>query len=260
MKKKSMTLGGVVCIRNGDELGFCWRESIQSLLDACDVVGVSDGESTDGTQEALREWMTREPRLILNVYPWPAPHNNPLWYADWIQYARMHTPCDYIFHLDADEVLHEESYDEVRRIKERGISPRFSLIVERLNFWLDHRHTIQEGICLGKYVIRVCPQDMFLASDGFDSRGTEVPQISRKSTIRIMHYGFIREPAKFFVKERLLQQMYFGTYDARLEAVEGNPNWMAEPSVGDYCGHLDDFTGNHPKLVHPWLKSIGYQL
>lgn len=254
-----MKLGGIVCIRNGDELGYCWRECIQSLLPVCDVVAVSDGESLDGTQELLRAWADHEPKLVLNVYPWPNPKGNPSWYADWIQYARMHAPADYVFHLDADEVLHEESYEEVLRLALRPSSDRFSVVCRRFNFWRDNWHLIPEGHCCGHEVIRMAPQNLFLASDGYDPRGEEVPQLAQASGIKIMHYGFIRPWDKFFSKARNLQRLYFDQYDPRLEKAEAlKENWASMPGVTGWEDQLTDYEGTHPKVMHDWLRKNGY--
>lgn len=250
------TLGGNVVVRNGDLLDYCWRESIRSLLPVCDVVSVSDGESTDGTQEQLREWQKSEPKIVLNVYPWPDPKGHPEWFADWLDYNRQHVKADWQIQLDADEILHENSYAEIRSFIER---PQQSAIVTRYNFWRDHRHTIPEGQCCGKRVVRIAPQNLFLASDGYDPRGEGAAALARPTSIEVMHYGFVRNPDKFFEKERLLQGYYFNTYDSRLEAAQkAGGNWMTHEGVTGWENSLDNFTGSHPAVIHEWLKERGY--
>lgn len=250
------TLGGNVVVRNGNELDFCWRESVRSLLPVCDVVSVCDGESTDGTQEEIREWMKTEPKIVLCVWPWPEPKGDADWFVKWINYNREHVKADWQIQLDADEVLHEKSYDELRKFIE---TPNRSAVCTRYNYWMDDRHTIMDGICLGKRVVRVAPQPMWLASDGYHPLGEKAASISVPTGIEIHHYGFIRKREQFFKKERLLQNYFFNSYDPRLEAVEAKPgNWMEDPSVGDYCGNLDAFTGTHPALMKTWLNERGY--
>lgn len=252
-----MTLGGNVCIRNGLELDFPFVECIKSLLPVCDLVSVSDGESTDGTQEFLRNWRKSEPKIVLNVYPWPDPKGNPDWWVEWLDYNRQHVRCDWQIQLDADEVLHEKSYEEIRQFIQK---PGQTAVVTRHNFWLDHRHTIQEGVCLGKRVVRVAETGLWLASDGYHPKGEKAASLGVDTGIEIFHYGFIRKPEAFFKKERLLQGYFFNQYDQRLEAVEGKPgNWMADPSVGDYCGHLDEYHGTHPAEAQAWLRERGYE-
>jgi glycosyltransferase involved in cell wall biosynthesis len=251
-----MTLGGNVVIRNGNELDFCWRESIASLLPVCDVVSVSDGESTDGTQEEIRQWMAREPKLVLNVYPWPDPVGDSDWFVKWINYNREHVAADWQFQLDGDEVLHEKSYQEIRNFIE---TPNRTGVVTRYNFWKDHRHTIPDGHCLGKRVVRLAPQRLWLASDGEHPKGAEAASLGAPTGIEIYHYGFIRHRDRFFKKERLLQGYFFNSYDARLEAAEKSQgNWMENPGVTGWEGSLDGFEGTHPASALSWLKERGY--
>ena len=251
-----MTLGGNVVIRNGNSLDFCWRECIQSLLPVCDVVSVSDGESTDGTQEEIREWMKSEPKIVLNVWPWPDPKGDWDWFVNWINYNREHIPCDWQFQLDADEVLHEKSYDEIRRFIE---TPGQTGIVTRFNFWKDHRHLIPEGHCLGKRVVRLAPQRLWLASDGEHAKGAEAASLGKATGIEIYHYGFIRKREQFFAKERLLQRYFADNYDPRLEAAEKHEgNWMEKEGVTGWESQLDRYEGEHPAVAREWLKERGY--
>jgi hypothetical protein len=61
-----MTLGGLVCIRNGFRLGYCFVEAVQSLLPICDEVVICDCDSDDGTGEVyIREWAHKEPKLTI---------------------------------------------------------------------------------------------------------------------------------------------------------------------------------------------------
>lgn len=250
------TLGGNVVIRNGNSLDFCWREAIKSLLPVCDVVSVSDGESNDGTQEEIREWQKSEPKIVLNVYPWPEPKGDPDWFVKWLNYNREHVKADWQFQLDGDEVLHEKSYDEIRMFIEAG---KGTGVVTRYNFWRDHKHLIPEGFCCGKRVIRLAPQRLWLASDGENAQGREAAGMGQATGIEIFHYGFIRKRESFFQKERALQGYFFATYDPRLEAAEKvGGNWMEMEGVTGWEKNLDDYAGTHPAVALEWLKARGY--
>lgn len=252
-----MTLGGSVVIRNGNSLDFCWREAVKSLLPVCDVVSICDGQSNDGTQEEIREWMKSEPKISLCVYPWPEPKGDPDFFVKWINYGREHVPADWHFQLDADEVLHEKSYAEIREFIKAGGR---TATVTRHNFWRDHRHLIPEGHCCGRRVVRLAPTNIWLASDGPHPNGNEAANMAQPTEIEIFHYGFIRRRDAFFKKERLLQGYFFATYDPRLEKAETvQGNWMEAEGVTGWENNLVDFTGTHPEVAKPWLKERGYE-
>jgi len=173
-----------------------------------------------------------------------------------LNYARTHLSTDFHFQLDADEILHEKSYDEVRKFVRQDM--KRSAIVTRWNFWRDHRHTIPEGHCLGKHVIRIAPTKLWMASDGVHHLGSEVVRMGRPTGIEIFHYGFIRKRAEFFKKERQLQDFFFASYDKRLEAAEQHSeNWMDMPGLCDWNGNLADYGGEHPKVMKGWLEERG---
>jgi len=251
------TLGGVVCIRNGNELDFCWREAIESLLPVCDEVVVCDGESTDGTQEQIRDWVKREPKLKLCVYPWPDPKGDIDFWVNWLNYAREHLTTQWHFQLDADEILSEKSYDEIRMFINRW--ERRTANCTRWNFWKDHRHLIPEGHCLGKQVIRLAPADMWLPSDGCHENGNEAVSLKIDTHIQIFHYGFLRKRDKFFKKEQLLQTYFFDYYDPRLKDAESRDKWMEEIKGVDWIKYLEPYDGEHPKVIHQWLRDRGYE-
>jgi glycosyltransferase involved in cell wall biosynthesis len=254
-----MKLGGLVCIRNGLELDYCFIEAIKSLLPVCEVVTVCDGESTDGTQGLLRDWMLTEPKINLCVYPWPEPKGDSDFWVKWLQYGRMHSPSEFILQLDADEVLSDASYDEISQFKMR--SDRFTVRMHRYNFWRDSRHLVPEGVCLAHKVIRMGPQDVWLPSDGVHERGAEWVNAAVDSNIRVMHYGFLRDREAWFKKAKALQGFFFDSYDPRLAAAEKHEgNWMTMPEITGWENALTEFNGEHPPVMKEWLQKRGYDI
>jgi hypothetical protein len=220
------------------------------------VVSISVGSGDDITEAQVREWCDREPRLLINMYNWVEPVGDNWWYNNWLQYARMHTPADMVFQMDADEIVDEKSYHEIRRIIQ--MPSRYTVMCDRLNFWRDHRNLIPHGHCLGHKVIRIGPADMYLASDGPDPNGNEAASLVVDSTIKIFHYGFVRKREAFFEKERFLQKAYFNYYDPRLEEAEKHDgNWMTMPGLCGWENDLIPYNGPHPEIIKPWLRERG---
>lgn len=262
-----MTLGGSVCIRNGNQLDYCWKEAIQSLLPVCDEVVVCDGCSTDGTQEEIREWSGRERKLKLCVYPWPNPVGDIDFWVNWLNFARTHLTTDFHFQLDADEILSEKSYNQIEGFK-ANTRPRISLWCHRFNFWKDSHSLIPHGVCCGHRVVRIAPTTVWMPSDGPHPKGAEAISMAIDSGIEIFHYGFLRKREAFFSKARALQEFFFNSYDPRLDAVErleilsgekSTGNWMADIKGIDWINQLVPFTGQHPEIAKPWLKERGYE-
>lgn len=251
------TLGGVVVIKDGELLDYPWREAIKSLLPVCDMVTVCDGESTDGTQEAIREWMKTEPKIVLCVYPWPNPKSDVYFFVNWLNYARAHTPTDTILQMDGDELLHENSYSEIESFKKKDGA--FTVKMKRINYWRDTKHLIPPGVCLAHEVIRMGPQNVFLPSDGAVPEGAEWVNMQVPSSCEVHHVGFLRKKDAFFKKARALQNMFFGSYDPRLEAAEKYEGaWAEMPGVTGWENELIPFEGQVPHLIKPWLAERGF--
>lgn len=256
MKK---TLGGFVCIRDGDLLDYCWRESVNSLLAVCDEVVICDCDSSDGTRQIMDKWAADQPKVTLANFPWTDPKGDPWWYPNWLNYARQHLklrgPDTCVVYLDGDEILHEDSYAEVRNAADQGLS----LICRRFNFWRDAQSLIPDGKCCGHEVIRVGPRDLWFPSDYPDPRANEIMRRAGPSNIQIMHYGFLRSREAFFRKAREVQRIWANDFDPRLVAAEKFEGvWSTMPGVTGWENNLVPFTGTHPKLIHRWLLQRGY--
>jgi glycosyltransferase involved in cell wall biosynthesis len=217
-----------------------------------------DGESTDGTQEAIREWAKQEPKLKLCVYHLSNPVGNIEFWVDWLNYAREHLTTDYHFQLDADEILSERSYPMVL---DQKADSKHSVWCKRYNFWRDHHNLVPAGVMLSDRVCRMAPQSVWLPSDGPHPRGAEAIGMAVESSIEIFHYGFLRRPAAFFKKERYLQNMFFGSYDARLVKVESKAgNWMIAIEDVEWINQLVPYESYHPAIARKWLEARGYQV
>jgi len=252
-----MSLGGFLAIRNGELLDYCWREAIRSMLPICDQVVVSESESSDGTREALNAWALQEPKLRIVSYPWTNPRGDSSWWPTRIKIAREYLNTEFACYLDADEVFHEESYQEIIDAVKQGRT----LLCNRLNFWRDPRTLIPRGHCCGSEVIRVGPQRCFFPSDYPDDRAIEIMSLGQPSKVQIHHYGFLRRRDAFFRKARTVLQIWCNSYDPRLEKAERfDGNWMTMPGINDWLDLVVPFTGTHPEVIRAWLIERGHVL
>lgn len=263
------TLGGNVCIRNGEEFDFCWELAVQSLLPVCDQVVLCDCDSTDGTSAKIAAWAKREPKIKAINYPWTDPHGDGMWVMDWTNWAREHLDTDYHFQLDADEVLHENAYGQVRLLMEEAEkSEPFSVLCWRYNFWRDAWHLIPKNECCGHRVIRIAPTNVWLPADYPHPKGRAAMDMERDCPLQIFHYGFLRRREAFFKKERALQQAFVNRFDPKLVRAETYAgNWMDMPGIssGDDTSpgweiRVTEFTGTHPEIALQWLRDRGQKV
>lgn len=253
------TLGGFIGIRNGISLDYCWELAAQSLLGVCDEVVICDSDSDDGTRQAIDQWAAKEPRITVCNFPWTDPKGDALFWVRWLNYARQHLKMKdgWCVYVDADEILHENSYAKIRQASEEGRT----LMVHRLNFWGDAKHLIPHHECCGFEVIRVGSQYVSFPSDSPTPESGEIEALAvRDLSIEIMHYGFLRRRTAFFKKAREVSRIWVGEnqFDPRLEHAEQFAgNWSSDPSIADWVDRLIPFEGTHPKIAWQWLRDRG---
>lgn len=114
-KKIYPTISGYTTTYNSTDYPF--MESIKSMLGFCDEVVVVDGCSNDGTWEQLESLAAEDPRVKIyqNEFDWNEPG------MDGIQKAFARGLCegDFLWQMDADEVVHESDYVKIKAITKR---------------------------------------------------------------------------------------------------------------------------------------------
>jgi len=111
------TLSGYTTTLNCIEGGYPWVQSIKSMLGFCDEVVVVDGGSTDGTYEQLLTMAVDEPKLNVHLVErdWGHPRF-AVFDGDQKAKARSHCTMQYCWQQDADEIIHEDDYEKIRRL------------------------------------------------------------------------------------------------------------------------------------------------
>lgn len=253
-----MKLSGYTLTRNCIELDYCFEETISSLLGVCDEVVVCDAQSTDGTFERLYNLSLEEPKLRIVTYPWKDPvGEGPVWFTSWINFAREHLSHEMQLQLDADEVVHDRSYEAIRNAVEK----KEARWCERYNFWRDSTHLAPEGHVCGSSIVRLGPSDLFMPSDEPHPEGEpEIKKIAvHGAPIEIFHYGFIRKKDSFYKKSKVVQEAFFGSCDERLLRAERNDTPFEDEFLFD-GKVLKEFSGEHPEVAHKWLLDRNYKL
>lgn len=117
-----MKLSGYITTRNCVTMDYPFKESIQSLLDFCDEVVVMDSsDKSEGTIEAL-SGMEKANAGKLKVYhadlDWKKP-NHGIYDGVMKQAAREKCTGDFLFQLDADEVIHKGDRQVLEQLLEQ---------------------------------------------------------------------------------------------------------------------------------------------
>ena len=246
-----MTLGGFLFVRNGIEYDYNYEESILSLLQFCDKVSVVDAGSDDGTKERLIELELSYPKLFvtyLTKQEWLSQHGKEkLNYFQNIALKKLDT--DYQFLCQADEIVHESSYNKIREAMATGGD---GFLCHRINLWgsaFTELNVPADRMPCSPYVIRLTKTGYLTYGDGESINCLSTFDFANH--IEIWHYGFVRKIDVMKSKVINMQKSVFemNDYDPKLDLSE-TFNWRLWFSEDD----LTLIKKEHPVIMHDWIK------
>jgi glycosyltransferase involved in cell wall biosynthesis len=231
-------------------MDYCLVEAITCLKDLCDHVVVVDAGSSDSTPDELRkledskcqvvyldgtEWKQQQGREKLNYFT---------------NKAIELLTTDYQINLQADEIIHEKSFEWIRKAIETGAE---GFLNRRWNMWGTPYHILNvpqnrkpcstEIIRLTKTKYRSCG----------DAESMDCPSIYNfLSQIEMFHFGFVRK--KEVMKKKVIhmqEEVFQVSHDVRLDKSDVfqpmeyfNPEDLVEIPASKL-----------PKYIQEWAKT-----
>jgi hypothetical protein len=243
------TLGGITWCHNAVEFDYPIIGAIQCLQELCDQVIVLDAGSTDGSDKLIdtlsdpitnivkvsnTEWHKHQGREKLSFFQ---------------NLAKSFLTTDYYFCLQADEVIHENSFSTIRTAIGTG---REGFFCSRINLWGDsghYLHVSQERQPVGIYVTRLARQYYNSIDDG-ESIQVNEPDGNFVDKINIYHVGFVRDNQKHLVKIRHIQDEVFKIeHDKRIDGMVKFDPWKFYDK-----SDVSPIKERLPKFIQAWAK------
>ena len=246
------TLGGSVFSYNALTFNYCIGECVESLADACDKVVYLDAKSTDGTLELIEKIASERDNIqIVKGAEWEcAPDFRRI--SLLANRAKSYLDTDWHLLLQADEVIHEDSF---KHIREAIRKKKTSFLCRRINLFADRDHYVgfdvpNERKPVSDEVIRLARTELNAHGDSENLHsGADMSKIYL-DRIKIWHYGFIRNRKKLVDKSKYLLSWFWGdsTEDERLNQEYDWKNFLDD-------GHLAELKWEHPARMTEWLSS-----
>jgi hypothetical protein len=264
-----MRISGFSFVRNGVKLYYPVAESIRSILPICDefVVAVGKGDEDDTTRNTIMGIGDAKVRIIDTVWD-EAHYDRGIVNAVQTDIAKNACSGDWLFYLQADEVVHEKYLPTIETRCRELLDRREveGLLFSYKHFWGDYRH-YHGGHGWYPHEIRVIRNlpgihsyqsaQSFRYFDSYDNPrqryGTRKIGVARVDA-EIYHYGWVRPPHLMQVKRRALDTVHWG----RRRAAE---HYDRAPDVFDY-GPLDRlavFEGTHPAVMTDRIELMDWQ-
>lgn len=256
----SKKLAGTTFIRNGVKYDYNFIETIQCLLECCDWVFVVAVDGEDETLEMIDT--VSSPNLTVIKRPsaeWDAQtgtgQTKLCYFTDIAIQAAEEAGYEYHIYVQADEILHEKSYPEIRMAIETGAE---GFLITRINLWqspylqLNVPHNRKpcstEVVRLAKTQYRSYGDAESLAVPYADSYFLE--------GIRMYHTGFVRKREVMKAKIINMQEGVFemGSHDKKLDECE-----VFNPKLWFDGEDLVPISEPLPKLIKKWAEERVYE-
>ena len=247
-----MKITGFTYVRNGLTYQYPFVESIKSALPVVDEMIVVVGDSTDGTRKVVEDINSDKIRIIDSVWDMDLRKDGKI-FAIQTNLGLLEAKGDWLFHIQADEVLHESARDQI--IKYMEIADKYDdidgLLFHYYHFWGDYNH-IRPTRKIHPYEIRAFKPNRniysYKDSQGFrkyssyenylnGEKGTKLRVLD--CGVMIYHYSYCRNPKLMQQKSKFFER--FWHTNAEVEA-------QYKTTTFDYndVDLLAEFKGEHP--------------
>lgn len=205
-----MFVSGATFVRNAIKFDYPVRESILSILPLCDEVIVNVGKSEDETLDLVKSIKNEKIRIIESVWD-DTKRTGGLVLSEQTNIALRACKGDWIFYIQADEVLHEKFLEVVReRMK------TFLEVEEVEGLLFDFKHfygsyfLFQSSRKWYRREVRIIRNHIGISSwkdaQGFRLNGRKLRVIHAHA--EIYHYGWARHPEKIIPKQKNLDRYW----------------------------------------------------
>ncbi|MBI1317107.1 hypothetical protein GC167_09675 [bacterium] len=265
-----MKISGFTMAKNAGKLFYPLREAIESILPICDefVVALGDNDPDDDSRARIEAIGSPKIKIIDTVWDlerYPRGMEN----AHQTDIAMKACTGDWLFYIQADEVVHERYLPILQKrcaelLEDREVE---GLLFDYVHFYgdFDHHHLGHDWYKDEIRIVRNLPDmhswisaQSFRRIPEFDGVNYRVKEGTLKLKVarahaEIYHYGYVRPPRLMQRKQKSLATIHKGS-----EAVQAM--YQNRPSEFDYgpLGRVSRFKGTHPKVMESWMQRFDW--
>lgn len=265
-----MRISGFSMIKNATKLYYPIKEAIASILPLVDefVVALGDCDQDDQTLEEIESLKSDKIKIIHTVWDLDK-YSKGTENAHQTDLAKEHCTGDWLFYLQADEVVHEKYLPVIKKkclelLDDRAIE---GLLFNYKHFWGDYNHY---HIAHGWYpkeirIIRNLPDvhswesaQSFRRIPDFDYVNYRQQENTFKLNVaevdaEIYHYGWVRPPHFMQRKKKALETIHKGAEIVNLEYLQQQDEFDYGP-----MRWTKKFDETHPSIMKDWIEKFNW--
>ena len=257
--------------KNADKLFYPIKPAIMSILPIVDefIIALGDCDTDDNTRKEIESISSPKIKIIDTVWDINK-YSRGTENAHQTDIAKSHCSGDWLFYLQADEVIHEKYLDEIKNKCEKYLNDKRveGFLFDYKHFWGDfnHYHNSHGWYRKEIRIIRNNPEIHSWESaqsfrripnfDGVDYRqqeGTYKLKVIQLNA-EVYHYGWVRPPQLMKNKTKALATIHKG--EKVVEEMD-----KAKKFDFDYgpLNKLPEFNDTHPEVMKDWIKKFDWQ-
>jgi hypothetical protein len=268
-----MKISGFTIGKNISKLYYPMKESILSILPVVDefIVVLGDCDPDDTTRETIESIGSKKIKIIDSVWDTGRFQSGTI-YAQQTHLAKKHCTGDWLFYIQADEVVHEKFLPVIQKRCREFLDDREveGLLFKYIHFWGDYWH-YHDSHGWYRNEIRIIRNDpeiipwrdaqSFRRIPGFDG----INYSQQKNTFKlkvadidawIYHYGWVRPPR--YMKSKSI--VFRSHYRDKDQAVLPDPGKLDKMTF-DYglVNRLPVFKGTHPAVLSEKISKFDWK-
>jgi len=273
-----MKISGFTIVKNAGKLHYPIRESILSILPIVDeyIIALGECDQGDNTRQIINEINSPKIKIIDTVWDVKQyPKGSVL--AQQTDLAKSHCTGDWLFYLQADEVVHEKDHPAIVNACNMYLNDKNveGFLFKYIHFWGDYQHAFTENHAWYRNEIRIIRNlpdihswrdaQSFRVITNFTKDKYLTKDSSRKLNVKwvktyIYHYGWVRPP-KIMSKKQTHFTNCYEDESSQLQELEV----YSEVDFGP-LGTIPQFKMTHPLVMSDlisrfnWGKDLNYSL
>jgi len=253
-----MKVAGFTFVRNAIKYDYPVVASIQSVLPLCDEMVVSVGNSDDNTLELIQSIGSPKIRIIQTIWDDSLKEGGRVLAVETNKaFDAVGADADWAFYIQADEVVHEKGYDNIRAAMQQYKDDKRveGLLFNYVHFYGSYDY-VGDSRTWYKNEIRVIRNNKQIRSyndaQGFRRDGQKL--LVKPVQAEIYHYGWVKDPALQAQKQNNSHHLYYGNNEQALQE-------RLLTGEFDY-GMVDSlalFKGAHPQVMQSRIAARNWQ-
>ena len=254
-----MKITGVTIIRNAQKNDYPVVEAISSILPVVDEMIISIDRGEDDTEQLIKSIVSDKIKLVYSTWDMSLREGGKV-YAVETDKAMAHVSADtdWIFYIQADEVIHEKYHASILATAEKyvGVKKVQGLLFEYLHFYGTYDYV---GDSRGWYSheVRIIRNDKSISAykdaQGFRVGKEKLSVVSVDA--KVYHYGWVKSPEKMKQKQKNILRYYSN------DEVAVN-DFLNTADFFDFnqFDSLKKFTGQHPLVMKKRIEAKNWNV